>query len=304
MNKISLFKLLFFVGVLLLGDRLGGYALSKMVARSGQRFPMIYEGGLESEIAILGNSRGIHMFHPPAIEEVTGARVANLAFNDLSPEVMTILWEDYLENHSPPKLLILEVSCIGVVDHPGSIERFSFLLNRNPKFGSVIADANQTHYYVSQLSHLFRFNSPLTWRSLLFLKKNDQSWIMNSQLNPEMMAGTIANADAELRRNEKRLDAIRAISESAESRGTSVRLVVAPYAPDYFTRLDDYPDWLRWVETSLGRPVEDLTMEVSELQYFADHLHLNEAGAAFFAKKLGNADFFVAAAGQAASGIE
>lgn len=266
--------------------------MARIVGNSGQRFPMVYSGALEADVAILGNSRGIHMFHPPAIERECDVKVANLSFNDLPPAIMPILWSDYLRHHAPPRLLVLEVSCIGVVDYPASTERFTVLMAKNPKFGDAIRSENPRHYWLAQLSHLFRFNSPLTWRSLLFLKRDDQSWIMNSQLNETMMAETIANADAELRKDQSRLEAIKRTIEIADEHDVEVRCVVAPYAPAYFERLDGFDSWLNWVQGSLGRQVEDLSKQVKEMEHFADHLHLHEAGASHFAKQLSRQGFF------------
>ena len=292
MNKSRVLKLGFFLAVLFVGDRVGGGMLMWLVGKSGQRFPMVYSGKLEADVAILGNSRGIHMFHPPAIEREVGGKVANLSFNDLPPAIMPILWGDYLQHHAPPRLLVLEVSCIGVVDYPASTERFTVLMPKNVEFGRAIYSENPRHYWLSQLSHLFRFNSPLTWRSLLFLKRDDQSWIMNSQLNETMMTETIANADAELRKDQTRLDAIKRTIAIAEEHNVEVRCVIAPYAPLYFERLDGFDSWLDWVESSLGRPVEDLSQQVTEMEHFADHLHLHEAGASHFAKALSSQGFF------------
>ena len=291
-HRKTIAKLILFVALVFLGDRAGGYVLSKIVGSTGQRFPMIYAGKLPSDIMVLGNSRGIHMFHPPAIEKVTSRRVVNLSFNDLSPTIMPVLWSDYLQNHDPPELLVLEISSIIVVDYPGSLERFSILMNRNQEIGEIIRERNQVHYYAAQISHLFRFNSPLTWRSLLFLKKTDQSWIMTSQFNENMMADTIANADAELRRDENRMRAVRRTIEIAREHGIEVRAVVAPYAPGYFQRLDGFNDWLAWAEESLGVKISDQTQTIQEMESFADHMHLNESGAAVFADKLDAQGFF------------
>ncbi|MEM8735175.1 MAG: hypothetical protein AAGG44_13175, partial [Planctomycetota bacterium] len=241
------FRIIVFFVAAVAGDQLGGAALNALVGTSGQRFPSIYRGNLEAEVAILGNSRGIHMFHPPALEKVYDRRFANLAFNDLPPSMMPLLWSDYLKSHSAPRQLILEVSVVGVKDYPGSVERFSYLIDRNPEIRSIIADENRLHANLTRLSRLFRYNSPLTWRSLLFLRRSDQSWIMDSQLNGEMMDKAIEESDADLRFDEGRAAAIREVIRIAEEHGVHVTCVLAPYEPRYAKRLVGKQRWLEWL---------------------------------------------------------
>ena len=291
MRRRSLVKLLLFASLVFIGDRVGAYGLSVLVGRTGLRFPMIYAGDLPADIVILGNSRGIHMFHPPPIEEVTGARVANLSFNDLSTTLMPIFWEDYLQRHDPPRMLVLEVSAVTETDRPASLERFSFLMDRNSKLGNAIREKNKTHYYVSQFSHLFRFNSPLTWRSLLFFKKNDQDWIMDSQLNPEMMEASF-DERIELRRDEQRLQQMKQVVQLAQRHDVEVRAVIGPYAPKYLENLEGYSEWVRWLESSLGVQVHNYSESLQSMDGFADPTHLNATGAADLAERLHQDGFF------------
>ena len=67
---------------------------------------------------------------------------------------------------------------------------------------------------------------------------------------------------------------------------------MAPYAPGYFQRLDGFNDWLAWAEESLGVKISDQTQTIQEMESFADHMHLNESGAAVFADKLDAQGFF------------
>ncbi|MFN3189923.1 MAG: hypothetical protein ACE361_05315 [Aureliella sp.] len=285
MSKRS-FRIAVFLMALIVGDQLGGAALNELVGRSGQRFSAIYRGDLNADVVILGNSRGIHMFHPPALSEALDRRFANLAFNDLPPAIMPLLWEDYLKSHPAPKRIILEVSSVGVQDYPGSLERFSYLIDCNPEIRSIIAKENRLHANLSQVSRLFRYNSPLTWRSLLFLCKSDQSWIMNSQLNGDMFTKAIEESDAELRFDAARASALAEVVRLSQERGIMVECVLAPYEPRYAKRLERKKEWLEWLQGQIHHPIEDLSGALPDSIHFADHLHLHEDGAAHFAKEI------------------
>ena len=128
MNRRTITQVLIFLAIVFVGDRIGGEILERIFSRTGYRYAQLYESKLPAEIVVLGNSRGLHMFHPPAIEEITGRKVTNLAFNALPPVTMPTIWEDYLKHHPLPKLLVLEVSCISVEDEKGSLERMSICL--------------------------------------------------------------------------------------------------------------------------------------------------------------------------------
>ena len=285
-------KILIFLLIVFVGDRMIGGLVERLFLKTGFRYAMLYRGELPCEIAILGNSRGLHMFHPPSIKSVTEKEVSNLAFNALPTVVMPIIWEDYLVHHQPPKLLVLEVSCVGTPDKPGSLERFSILIDQNMEYAEVLGQQNLKFYYATRLSRLFRYNTPLLLRSAMFMKKSDQPWIMNSQLNAEAMEKAVQESDAILIRSAENVAAIRQVLETAKEHGVEVKLVMAPYYPAYLERLTDVDDWLVWLESELGQKIENHTGLLSDPNSFTDHLHLNETGALSLAEKLDAIDFF------------
>ena len=291
MNKRTLTQVLIFLAIVFVGDRIGGEVLERIFLRTGYRYAQLYEGKLPAEIVVLGNSRGLHMFHPPAIEEVTGSKVTNLAFNALPPVTMPIIWEDYLKHHPAPKLLVLEVSCISIEDEKGSLERMSILMDKNPKYGKRIKDRNATFYWGTQISRLFRYNSSLMWRSLL-VGESDQSWIMDSKLNEEMLNAMVEDSDSSLDKVIENLDAIKEVLRLAKEHGIEVKVLIAPYFPRYRDRLTEAEEWIGWVRKELNVEAEDYSRLLSEPSDFADHLHLNEQGARNLAEKLNAVGFF------------
>ncbi len=293
MSSRNLLKILFFVVIVFVGDRLGGELMQRIFMKSGFRYSMLYRGELEADIAVLGNSRGLHMYHPPAMEVVTGQEVVNLAFNGLPTQAMPVIWADYLKHHNAPKLLVLEISCIGVAGAPGSIEQLSVLIDQNSNFLELIQDRNVRVGCAAKLSRLFRYNGSLMWRSLL-LKNSDQSWIMDSQLNEAMLEQLVESSTTEMLRSKENIDAIRQVLETANQHGVQVKLVLAPYHPRFYERLTQprVDAWRDWVEKEVDFPVDDHSQQMTDPRLFADHLHLNKQGAKQLAESLKSLDFF------------
>ena len=291
MNRRTITQVLIFLAIVFVGDRIGGEILERIFSRTGYRYAQLYESKLPAEIVVLGNSRGLHMFHPPAIEEITGRKVANLAFNALPPVTMPIIWEDYLKHHPLPKLLVLEVSCISVEDEKGSLERMSILMDKNQAYGQRIKERNATFYWGTQISRLFRYNSSLLWRSLL-VGESDQSWIMDSKLNEEMLGAMVEDSDSSLHKVAENAEAIKEVLRLAKEHGVKVKVLIAPYYPRYRDRLTEAEEWIDWVRNEIDVDVEDHSRLLLDPACFADHLHLNEQGARILAEKLNAVGFF------------
>lgn len=133
-----------FLALVWVGDRIGARVLDRAVMSTEFRYAELYKGTLAAEVVILGNSRGLHMFHPPAIREAAGRETANISYNALPTVLMPGLWSDYVSHQAKshqtlPKRLIFEVSCIGREDEAGSLERFKVFMSHSERLSEAIA---------------------------------------------------------------------------------------------------------------------------------------------------------------------
>ena len=265
--------------IVLVGDRGFASFLDRLFFSSKFRFSLAYTGQLETDLLILGNSRGANSFHQPTLEEGLGLRAANLSFNGLPAAMMPVLFEDYLAHQPPPKLLVIEVTCVGGRRAAGTIERFSVLSSRSQGVRDLLKDQNFKFYASSEVFHLLRYNSELMWRSLAFLRKSDQSWAMVGQIGDELVESVDAESSFKmLDRSTEDMEALKRVIEIADSRSIRVELVVAPYLKQYRERLDDFDGWFAWLESSLGRSITDYSLALDDSAMFADRLHLNVNG--------------------------
>ncbi len=289
-HRIRIVWVTLFLALVGVGDRIGAQLMDRAVTSTGFRYAELYKGELAAEIVILGNSRGLHMFHPPAIREVAGHESANISFNGLPTVLMPVLWSDYLSHQAPPRRLIFEVSCIGREDEPGSVERFKVFMGHSEKMSQAIAKYAPQEYMASRVSHLYRFNSELTWRSMFFLGKSDRDWIMTDRVTDDQMNQVLERVQdrgpEEFLRRSQNVIAAREVLALAKDHNIPVDLIVAPYHPQYRETLTELPDWIEWLSDDLGCTIHDYSQSISETSGFADHLHLNPNGARQLAEVL------------------
>ena len=201
-------------------------------------------------------------------------------------EMMPGIFQDYLDHHEPPSKLLVEVSCIGRENEPGSLERFTVLLPQSKSTAGLIARTHPKTYWYCQLSHLYRFNSELTWRSLFFLRKTDQDWIMDGEVAPDWNDHYPKSRFREFTRSDGDAKAIAKLIDIASQSGIEVELILAPYLPEYYDQLEPNDAWLAWLEERLGQKVTDYSSVIKTRESFADPIHLNPRGAETFANFL------------------
>lgn len=267
------------------GDRLAGWAGHRLLLESGFRFSRLYRAELPAETVILGNSRAVNALLAPALEERTGRSVRSLAWNGLSAELAGVLWEDWLERHPPPELLLVEVGF--VTGSNRQLGDFRPYYGDSPRLRALARRDAARSLRACSVARLYCLNSPLTLRAAWYARRSDQGWVNRYRISPALVAATDTlprdPVDPILPGN---LEALRGIVAAAEEAGAEVRLLWAPFLPAYRARLDGARPWLHQVEAAAGRPVLDLSGGLADPTYFSDRIHLNDVGARALADTL------------------
>ncbi|SMP68249.1 hypothetical protein SAMN06265222_11125 [Neorhodopirellula lusitana] len=274
------------LALFLVGDRVGGYIMDRAFQSTRFRFSQVYSGDLPADLVFIGNSRGVHMFHRPPLEAISGQRVANISFNGMPAPMMPVIWNDYLEHHKAPSKVFVEVSCIGRDNEPGSLERFAVLMAHSPATCELMKRSRTQKYWWCQVSHLYRFNSELHRRSLFFLRNSDQDWIMDGQVPSDWHDPDFVSQHGQFQRSQDDVEAISKLIAIANQAGVEVELILAPYLPAYQAQLPSHAEWLAWLESELGQPIHDYSSALPDSKSFADPIHLNPEGAKTFASFL------------------
>jgi hypothetical protein len=266
------------------GDRVISHFLSQANLRSNFRYSRVYNTTGQADILLIGNSRG-HAFYQPTIKELTGQSTLNLSYNALPVSIARALVEDYFDLYNAPKKIVLEVSMLNKTED-NVINAFKVYQNHSQRIASVISEASPKTSGACALSNLYSFNTEVFHRSLYYMKKNDDDWILTKKINAGLIAGSVNIEPMQFDVTKERFDNLKALIQSAKENGTEVQLVVAPYYPNYRKNISNLNEFIFSIERETGLKVHDYSGFVTEDQYFSDYLHLNKKGSIEFMKKL------------------
>ena len=280
-----------FLAVVIVGDRALGALGESLLLRSQQRFSTLYRGGLEADIVVIGNSRAVNAFYAPVMEEELGWATFNASFNGVSSEIGEAILEDYYERNSAPSFLIVEVS--GVFSNPRQLHDLKPFMPVSPSLGQLTRTYFPDVYWSCRVSRVYCLNSLLFLRSLSYLRRGDQDWINRHRIRDDAVEAIVGSApDSLAPPRESNVEALGRIVSDARARGAQVRLVLAPYLPEYRVQLGNLERWRAGLEAELGEPVWDFSGAVSERAAFSDHLHLNQRGARILLEQMRASEFF------------
>jgi hypothetical protein len=257
------------IAVIVAGDRLLSWTLSRALVRSQFRYSRLYRGGNDADILILGDSRGVHSFYAPAIEELTGRRAFNASYNSMSMRIAEAVLLDYLDRNRAPRMAIIEVTSVAFEGELTSELRT--YAEFSSRLSALYDEAHPSAAVAGRAFHLLNLNSGFYLEALHYMRRSDQDWIMRSVMPPELR-----NAPPSLWRlpTPENLAALNRMIEVLRRRGVEVRLVLAPYRP----APSNMGEFARIVERSSGVPVWNYSGAVRDPDEFADTVHLNERG--------------------------
>lgn len=283
--------IIIFLATSLVGDRVIASLLDKVVLQSQFRFSLLYKGGQQYDMLILGNSRGVTSFYAPAIQETTGKTVLNLSYNGMSVALAETLFMDYLDRNEKPKLLILEIS--NVRDKNDLLNELKLYATHSERMAKLLRKTNPRVAFWTEASHAFQFNGEMFLRTLYYLNASDQSWINRYHISPALIQSVQPGQQQELSSLSVNLEALRRIIDTAKQKGVVIRLVVGPYLPEYRQRLSNFSDRIKNVQTIVPDvPIWDYSIAVETISAFADRFHLNYQGSLLFLKRLETDGFF------------
>ncbi|MGF1485298.1 MAG: hypothetical protein ACFBZ8_13155 [Opitutales bacterium] len=272
------------------GDRLGALALDAIASNSKNRFSRLYAGQAETEILMIGNSRGVNAIFSPSTQKRTGLRAFNLSYNGMGVQVVEAVLKDYLEHNPPPKLLLLEVT--NLADNRSLLLNLKQFTGRSERLADLMRETYPKVYYESELSHLYRYNNEFFLRSLYHLRQDDQWWINRYSMSEEAARAFEPDPAAFasfVNIPEAHWAALESVVDLYRARGVDVRLLLSPYFPKYIATDANFEKFRADVKTwAAERNLEvlDYAAAVAGWKNFADPLHLNERGSELLLEQL------------------
>jgi hypothetical protein len=281
--------------VVLGGDRLLSAVFDEVLRHSHFRFSELHHGGIDADILVLGDSRGVTSINVPAVERITGLRTFSLCYNGMATRIGEALLNDYLDHNRPPRLMIIEVtSLIEPMKLSPELRSYSGMSSR---LAVLYAEEHPLAARVGEVFRLLRYNSELYLRALYYLRRSDQDWSNWGTISPEEVSRASTAPLWRLDATAENLDALERILRQLRSRNVEVRLVVAPYLPEYTKRAVSLDAFVAGVEARARRVdpalrVWNYAAAISEARLFADPLHLNNVGTEAFTRMLQRDGFF------------
>lgn len=283
--------LLALLAVTIAGDRLLAAVLSHIALNSQFRFAQLYRSGNDADILILGDSRGVHSFYSPDIQETTGRRTLSLAYNAMSTVIAEAIIADYLDRHAPPKMIILEMTSLQD-DLPLMIELRTYT-NLSPRLRALYTIDHPRAAAIGRVFHLYPLNSDFFVESLRCYRHSDQDWIMRTVISPEVVASPRRPWWVVPR--PQNLEALQRIAAMARAKGIVLRVVLAPYHPSGMPRAIN--DVVATADRALrrGDPQQHVWNYVDALhedRFFGDRVHMNHDGSRALLAQLVRDGFF------------
>jgi hypothetical protein len=276
--------ILAFLALTFVGDRVGGFALKKITENSQFRYSRIYNGTAESDILLVGNSRGL-MFYQPYIEEITGESTLNISYNGMPMNLAKVFIEDYYEKYSAPKLMILDITMCDR-SNPKLISGFNTYTPFSENLQELIYDVEPKSAIAGKVSHLYRYNGEVFQRAMYYLNRSDEDWLLDRVITDELVADIKDREPYTIDIQEDIMMDLKGVVDLAKSKGTVVQLVINPYYPPFADKITNLDALKNTVEQVTGLPVYNYARSVANVEGFGDYQHLNKNGSRAYLDKL------------------
>jgi hypothetical protein len=267
------------------GDRLGGWFLGKIVSESQFRYSRLYRGDAGCDALFVGNSRGL-IFYQPYIEEKTGLSTCNLSYNGMPTDLAATLIKDYLDRHTPPKLLVMDVSLLDKRMDGKLVSGFNPYTVHSERLSEMMKDSFPTSYYGGKVSHLYRYNGEVFQRALYYWKKSDEDWLLDRVISPTLQSDVGNQEEFRFDYTEEMLGQLADAVKYATKKGIHVELVVNPYYPPFADKISNLQALVEKIEQVTGLTVHDYSRAIAEVKGFGDYQHLNKYGSKLYLDKL------------------
>jgi len=267
----------------------------------------ILDGNINSDLVILGSSRGYVSYDPRIIEKTIGLTSYNLSINAGSYNLQNLKFESYLNKNRNPKVIIQNIDLTHFSKSNNLPEEFQFLPyldNKNlaQELSEINSDYSWNHYIP-----LFKYNNYKSFlvKGLVSLVGKEYSILPTNK--------GFAPKNPLFKKDEHNLRRLRAMSlDTSNIQSYKEKLAIAReflhryktdsvkiflvWAPEYKERLDIIApivtpvkeDIIQMVSAMPGVYFLDFSEDPINLEqeYFYDTFHLNERGALLFTSKL------------------
>ncbi|PHR94178.1 MAG: hypothetical protein COA69_00855 [Robiginitomaculum sp.] len=174
-NFKNLKAILFITLCVFVMDRTAGVIGNMIVNKSNFRYAKLYTGRLDMDVAIFGNSRGVHSFYAPELSENLCRNVVNLSYNGLGIKVLEVIIRDVLEKTDGLDVAIIEVT--SVLSGNNSERQLAPFTPYSKNLTNFLNAQSDSIIPWRKLFTSYRLNGELFYRVGFYIGRDDQSWI-------------------------------------------------------------------------------------------------------------------------------
>jgi len=280
----QIFWIIALIVLIFVGDRFFGFLLNQLTQKSQFRYSRLYSGKAESDILLLGNSRGL-IFFQPYIEEMTGKRTFNFSYNGLPIELGKTLVQDYLDQYEAPQSLIIDVSMCDRSNN-SLVAGFNMFTPYSERVDQLIQDSIPKSSNAGKIFHLYRYNSEIFQRTLYHYGIPATDWLLDRKINDYMVQEVSNLAPYEIDLKPSLLEALNETIRYALDKNVEVHLVINPYYPPFADKITNLTSFKNRIQNATGRKVHDYSKAVNDVNGFGDYQHLNKEGSRQFLELL------------------
>ena len=201
----------------------------------------------------------------------------NIAYNGLPLEMAAAMIADYYDLNVPPKILIIEATSLIHENSSRDLYLFAALSHRLEK---MLGRDLPGRLMREKILHLQTYNRETFMRVLYYLRSSDQNWISRYKITPEIVREAQNMLPITWESRPENVAALKEIMKITDRSSTRLVLMVAPYLPGYVDKIQNFDAWLKNLRAIVSGQarVYDYSRALSDPDYFADRVHLNESG--------------------------
>lgn len=267
----------------------------------------IIEGDLNSDLVILGSSRGYVSYDPRIIQKTTGLSSFNLSINAGAYNLQGLKFESYLDKNRYPKVIIQNIDLTHFSKSNHIPEKYQFLpYLDNKKLARELSDINSDYRWNNYIP-LFKYNPYKSFLLKGLLSFFGKKYSISPTIKGFSPKNLMFKKDSY---NLKRLRELQSDSSNIQLfrkkllitkeflnryKTDSVKIFFV-WAPEYKERFDIIASIVNPVKVDLAGMVSEIPgvyfLDFSEdpinlkKEYFYDTFHLNQKGAALFSTKI------------------
>jgi hypothetical protein len=286
------------------------YYLSKENSCNNNTWHKIFEGNLETDIAILGTSRAESHYDTEIISKLTGLKTYNLGLSGTPYTVLKIRWKSYLNRNKNPKILILDLDASGLQYSTELFQKFQYLPFFNTKEYQSFAKHNDDDFYFEKFIPLYKYRGSemkifkqiksLKDNSICSInvngyKKHNIDWTERDYENfKNILQKDKSRTNYDLNVFNEGLTVLKEIIKDCKQNNIKVYFI---WSPSYYKSHTYQLPYKKYIDsilssTSAKEQIRYFNFSTDSLcndrTYFYNSSHMNKKGVTIFSRKIGN----------------